>query len=345
MTVLRRIATASPPHRVDNTHLKSAVATWLANDPDSLARFGRVLSSAGVATRHFVLSPEEILSLGGLQQRAAIFEEYAPALGIDAAQRALGQTAAKDVGTLIYSSCSVPTIPSIDALILEGLGLERTTLRVPVYQHGCAGGIFGLRLAHKLCRPGAAVLTCAVELCSLVFHNDDHTGQSVVASAIFGDGAASALLTDTGPGLEIVDTFSFLIPGTRDQMGYDAFDDGPRLRLKSELPQVLSQNAPACASAFLERNHLTPKEVGYWLFHPGGVKILKLLEETIGLTREQTRWSWDTLSRVGNMSSATVLFVLESFMREKIYKPGDYVLLTGVGPGLTLELILFQVRG
>jgi alkylresorcinol/alkylpyrone synthase len=125
-------------------------------------------------------------------------------------------------------------------------------------------------------------------------------------------------------------------------MGYDLMDDGAHLRLDREIPQALLSATPTFVESFLREHGLSPDDVQWWLFHPGGAKILSSLEETFSLKRHQAKWAWDTLRENGNMSSASILFALHSFMQERPYKPGDKVIMLGVGPGLTLQLNLFD---
>jgi alkylresorcinol/alkylpyrone synthase len=286
------------------------------------------------------------VNLGGASQRATLFHKHATSLSIDAASQILAMQKEQEdrsrMSTIISCSCSVPTIPAIDTNVIEALDLPRDATRVPLYQQGCAAGVVGLSLAQKLCRPGHDALIISSELCSLVFHRNDFSGASIIGSVLFGDGAACAWISDSGPGLEFIDTQSYLIPDSQDQMGYDIFDEGSYLRLSSELPQVLARNMPDLVNAFLDRNRLSAKNVKSWLFHPGGIKLLQIFEQTFELQRKQTRWSWQVLSRFGNMSSATILFVLSKFMEEQDFSAGDNILVAGVGPGLTVELVLLR---
>jgi alkylresorcinol/alkylpyrone synthase len=146
-------------------------------------------------------------------------------------------------------------------------------------------------------------------------------------------------------GLAVVGHQSFLVPNSRHLMGYDIFDDGFHLRLDRELPKALASEAPEQVRRFLAQFGMTHEDINFWLFHPGGAKILDFLEETFALKSEQARWSRDVLREVGNLSSATILFVLKAFLDSKVAARGDKVLMVGVGPSLTIELILFEWVG
>lgn len=338
------VATALPETRYTLDDVARAGARWLADDPDAAKRFDRFLRASETDERYFSLPLEAVLSLGGMSKRNAVFEEFGPLLGQEALARALqlGKRQPDEIGALIFTSCSCPSIPAIDGLIIERTGLSRTVSRVPIYQHGCAGGVIGLELACDLAVSKKLVALTSVELCSLVFQPENHRAAQLVGSAIFADGAAAALVSAEDRGLVFVDRCSFLLPETRHLMGYDIFDDGMHLRLDRDLPHALAEAAPRKVAEFLARNGLGVDGVGYWLFHPGGVKILDFLEQSFSLRSEQSRWSREVLRSVGNLSSATILFVLKSFLEARVMSRGEYALMMGIGPGLTIELVLFR---
>ena len=344
MPSIRSIGTALPRYTYDRAAIAATGDAWLAKLPEKRAAFHRFLAASKTECRHFAIPTESILALNGLHGRAEHFEREGPPLGIAAVQAALHSSGLKPdaISTLVFTSCSCPSIPAIDALIVERAGFPRTTARIPMYQHGCAGGVVGLGIAAELARLGRPVMVNTVELCSLVFHNGDPTGAELVGSALFADGAAAAVITPEEQGLTFLARESYLIPDSRHLMGYELLDDGMHLRLDRELPRMLSASAPERVRDFLARHHLTQEQVAYWLFHPGGIKILSALESAFHLTPAQAHWSRDVLHSVGNLSSATVLFVLDQFLRARVIRDGEYALMVGIGPGLTLELLLFQ---
>ncbi|WKZ56709.1 MAG: 3-oxoacyl-[acyl-carrier-protein] synthase III C-terminal domain-containing protein [Bdellovibrionota bacterium] len=341
---IRSIGTAVPEHSYTPEEIARCTDNWLAHDPAKRAIFERFLSSTRTERRSFAIPVPEILSLNGLHGRAEHFEREGPKLGSQAVTRALTQAAVtpESVESFVFTSCSCPTIPSIDALILERVGMSRHTKRIPIYQQGCAGGVVGLGIASQLAHSGGAVLLNSVELCSLVFHSENPSSAELVGSALFADGAACAVVGAGESGLTFIAHQSYLLPNTRHLMGYDLFDDGFHLRLAKELPQSLSSAAPQLVRSFLAQHDLTPSSIPHWLFHPGGIRILELLESAFSLRPEQAPWAREVLQSCGNLSSATVLFVLERFLASAAPQKDDYALLVGVGPGLTLELILFR---
>lgn len=341
------VETALPEHRHAREDVARAGSAWLADSPEAAALFHRFLGSSETGERFFVMPLDEVLKLHGMSERTALFERFGPPLGATALERALAHTGrpAADVTALVFTSCSVPVIPSIDALIIEQANLPRTVARIPLFQHGCAGGVIGLEVACDLTRTAGLSALISVELCSLVFQPGNHRAAQLVGAALFADGAGCALIGPGDDGLAIVGHESYLLPESRHLMGYDIFDDGFHLRLDRDLPHALALAAPARVAQFLHTHGLASRDVAHWLFHPGGVKILEFLEERLALAPEQSRWSRDVLGTVGNLSSATVLFVLKSFLDSAIASVGDYAVMMGIGPGLTLELILFRWQG
>lgn len=344
MSSIAAVETALPDSVFSLAQVSQIGASWLKDSPESLKLFERFLRSSNTQSRHFVISGEEMLQLNGMQYRHELFEKFGPQLGTQALQAALNSAdiTPRDLSNLVFTSCSCPSIPAIDALVVERAGLPRHVSRLPVYQHGCAGGVVGLEIAADLAKVRGPVALTSVELCTLVFQPGNPTPAQLVGSAIFADGAACAIVSPENRGLTFRAQQSYLVPQSRHLMGYDTFDDGFHLRLDRDLPRALTEVAPSRVREFLEASGLTARDIKYWLFHPGGSKILDFLEQTFSLQPEQCHWSRDVLQTVGNLSSATILFVLKSFLDSKVVKHGDQIMMLGVGPGLTLELIRFE---
>jgi alkylresorcinol/alkylpyrone synthase len=344
MSFIHAVATDLPPYRYSTHDIAEAAAAWLASDPQQKALFERLAATTKIENRNFALPLADLLGLQGAAERAKIFDEVGASLLANVIRKGLSaaHVPAATVGALISTSCSIPAIPAIDAKVVTPLGLSASIFRLPVFQYGCAGGAVGLALAQQLCESCGTTVLASVELCSLVYQGADFRAGNIVGSAIFGDGAACVVISrEPGP-LKLALCRSFLIPDTHNLMGYDIQDEGTHLRLDKEIPQALLRAAPEVISQFLASVQLSVSEIDWWLFHPGGVKILTSLEEAFGISRERSRWSWDSLRDYGNMSSASILFALDGFLREKPYKPGDRVIMLGVGPGLTLQVNLLE---
>ncbi|MCB9030536.1 MAG: hypothetical protein H6619_05745, partial [Deltaproteobacteria bacterium] len=317
---------------------------WLHDDKQSQAKFLRINSQSGVKTRRFTQPYDNILALNGLENRAAQFETIGTQMLVEAIEKTLQENnqAPEDIGALVFTSCSVPLIPSIDAAAILKSSLSPEISRVPIYQHGCAGGVIGLSLGAKLSKLGKPVIVSSVELCSLVFQRNNHSGAHLVGAAIFADGAAATIVGGSASNLSIVDSQSYLLPNSRHLMGYDIFDDGFHLRLDRALPSMLVKEAPKIVNSFLAKHDKEVSDINFWLFHPGGIKILDFLMESFSLSHEQCHWSYDVLRDFGNLSSTTIHYVLDSFQRDDVLKPGQNALIMGIGPGLTVELILLE---
>jgi alkylresorcinol/alkylpyrone synthase len=341
------IETAIPSYSATPEEVVQSAAEWLGEGTAEHALFIRYLRSSRTMKRHFVRPPLEVVRLTGSEQRARIFEQEAPRLALEATQKVLEvtKTYPADVDALIFTSCTCPLIPAPDTYVIEKLGFRRDIIRIPAYQFGCAGGIIGLGLANRIGANRKNVLLLSTELCSLIFQGDDRSPAQLVGASIFGDGAAAALLSNKTQhsGLLIVDHQSFLIPESRHLMGYDIRDNGPHLILDKELPMHLADWVPRLVDDFLSKHSLKRSQVPWWLFHPGGTKILDYLGKSLELHPHQLRWAGEVLENVGNLSSATILFVIDKFMRDDVAQPGDSVMVVGVGPGLTVELILATV--
>lgn len=346
MAVIRGVTTRLPEHAYLKEDICAVGAQWLKDSPHELELFQRFVQSSQITQRHFAVPLETILAMGGPHERAAHFQEHARPLLSRAIADLLTEAKAPpdSIDHLIVTSCSAPIIPAIDVAVIEDLELRRSISRVPIYQHGCAGGVIGLAMAERLLKSTERAVVAAAELCSLVYQSGDLTGGNLVGSAIFGDGAAAVLLEGSGAGLTITSAQSHLVPHSAHLMGYKVEDDGPHLRLDRALPQSLARYAPSFITEFLRENEASPTDIDWWLFHPGGVKVLAALEEAFQIKRQQSRWAWEVLERYGNMSSASILFVLEAFLASNVIEQGQRACIVGVGPGLTIEAILLEQR-
>lgn len=341
MPTLRHITTALPRFRYGREDIIAAGQRWLEADPEKRALFDRFLRSSRISDRYFCIPLEQIFSLNGSQRRAEIFSDSAKELAIRAVRGCFSHLQpAPPISTLITTSCSCPIIPALDTALIDEFEMSRAMRRVPLYQHGCAGGAVALGLARSF----SDTLIVSVELCSLVFHRDDLRAGNLLGSALFGDGAACAYVGSAGAGLEFVDQRSFLIPQSDHLMGYEILDSGAHLKLDRELPAVLAECTPGLIHDLLRKNGLTVAEVDYWLVHPGGARILEIMVDALAIDPDRMRWSAQVLERYGNMASATLLFVIGKFMQEWPCAGGDVAVAMGVGPGLTVELMLFEAK-
>jgi alkylresorcinol/alkylpyrone synthase len=345
MTCIDGVETSSPDFKLEKKELPVLTEKWLKENTNTKEKFLRISGNCGVESRYFVMPYEEILKLKGLESRAAVFEEMGEKLLGQAVEKLISKSrfSPSAFSDFIFTSCSVPVIPSIDAKIVLRTNFPNTISRTPVFQHGCAGGVAGLSLGCRLASLGKPVMLTSLEICSLVFQYGNTAGSQLVGASIFADGAGAMLLSPSKGILNYIDSVSFLIPNSRELMGYDLYDDGFHLRLDRELPSVLIEQAPEIIKSFLEKHDFTKEDINYWLFHPGGKKILDFLVDKFRLEDSQCHWARDVLRENGNMSSATIYFVIDNFLKSAPLEEGQKTLVMGIGPGLTIELVLFEV--
>lgn len=252
-----------------------------------------------------------------------------------------------DVDYLIFVSTTGLATPSMDARLIGKLGMGEHTRRTPIWGLGCAGGVAGLSHAHHhaLGHPDSITVVVAVELCSLTFHFGDKSKSNLVATALFGDGAAAVVVAGdaTGhTGLEIVDTESTLWPDSTDVMGWDFESEGMQVVFSRDIPSIVLRESKRNISEFLGRRSLSVNQMQFFVAHPGGAKVIAAYEEALTLPPDAMQGARDVLRDFGNMSSASMLFVLDRFLRNGQNLPGSYGLATALGPGFSSELVLLR---
>ncbi len=342
MTFITAVETITPKNHYTTREILDHSGRWLGDD-ENREIFLRFIQSSHIESRAFALPLEKIFALNGVEQREEIFLREGRVLG-SAVMAALMQRTAQSpehLGGLVFTSCSVPTIPAVDTLVLQDLGFPAAFMRVPVYQYGCAGGAAGLSLACALSKQRGSMALLSVELCSLVYQGKDLSRGNLVGSALFADGGAAVHVSESGGRLRHIASLSHLMPESQHLMGYFIKDSGNHLRLDKDLPGRLLEVLPEIVSNFCSAHGV--KKPDWWLFHPGGAKILAGLAETFALQEAQANFAWNVLRDHGNMSSASLLFVVKDFLESGKGRAGQSVLLVGMGPGLTIELLLFQV--
>jgi alkylresorcinol/alkylpyrone synthase len=253
-----------------------------------------------------------------------------------------------DIDSIVVVSTTGIATPSLDALLIERMGLRPTVRRLPIFGLGCAGGVLGLARAasQAAAAPGETVLFLVVELCALSFRRDDRSASNIVATALFGDGAAGALLSTDGAGPAIVAAGEHTWPGSLDVMGWDIADDGLSAIFSREIPQLVAAQLHDVASEFLSRHRLALGDIDRFVCHPGGAKVVAALEGAFGLAPGSLIDAWGVLRDYGNMSATTVMFVLDR-MLAKARATGerwDRALMNALGPGFTAGFLVLDNR-
>jgi alkylresorcinol/alkylpyrone synthase len=340
-------ATAVPPYQITCEATKQAAQQVFQLDPRRMAAVLSIFDNAQVERRHSVFPLEYMLHPRSLSQTNAEYQEHAIALARQVAQDCLAQANVRpdEVDFLISVSCTGYMIPSFDAYLVGDLGFRPDVRRLPITELGCIGGAMALSRARELVRafPGATALVIAVELPTLTLQLNDYSPANLIACALFGDGAAAALVTSRDmPGAQILDTTAHMLPDSLDAMGFDLRDSGFHMVLSRHVPNLIGDKIGQVIATLLAQHELTLEQLAAFLLHPGGKKILNNLEERLGIARDKTAPSWQVLRDYGNLSSATLLFVLREWLVNQRLGAGAYGLMAGFGPGLSAELLLLR---
>lgn len=352
------MGTALPPHRLSQDEAVELHTSFCGFDDGNARTLRALYRRSGVDTRHSVLLDASKGELSSRQsfyppaeseddrgpttdRRMAMYEEHAPPLVTTAARRALedGRVSPDEVTHLITVSCTGFVAPGIDTAIVEDLGLARETGRTHVGFMGCYGALIGLRTADALTRadPDAVPLVCSVELCTLHF-SYEWNPELLVANALFADGAAALVgRSAASDGWRVAATGTFLANDAEDAMTWRIGDHGFRMTLSPRVPELIESDLRRWMEEWLGENGLGLADIGSWAIHPGGPRILSSARKALDLPREATGVSSEVLAECGNMSSATVLFILQR-MRERD-APRPCVALA-FGPGLAVEATL-----
>jgi len=335
------VATAVPPHGIAQRDVAAAAHRVFGSRFGDYARLARVFETSGIAQRYAVRPLEWYFQPLGWPERSAAYLEGAVDLFVTAATSALDAAgiAALEVDTVVTVSSTGIATPSLEAYAAGRLGFRADVERVPVFGHGCAGGVCGLSIASRLAaaRPGSVVLLVAVELCSLAFRMDTLTKANIVATALFGDGAAACVLRAGPGGIAAVEmSGQHMWPDTLDIMGWSIDAEGFGVIFDRAIPPFAEENMLPAITGILGRAGLAIADIDLFAFHPGGKKVVTALERAFALPTGTLRHERDILTEYGNMSAPTALFVLERAIRDGL--PGR-TLLTAMGPGFTTACV------
>jgi predicted naringenin-chalcone synthase len=326
------------------------VESFFAKLPGWQSDWAEVFLASGVERRASVIDVHDFYA--GQPSTAERMRTFVPAalrLGAEAAGRALergGPDAAAQVGDLVVVSCTGYAGPGLDVHLAADLGLGQGTRRLALGHMGCYAALPALRTASALVAASAQrALIVSVELCSL--HLQPATSrQDAVSQALFGDGAAAALIAPGEPrgpgGLEIMAARTATLPGSQDRMGWLIGDDGFHMSLSPRVPALVDRGLGALVEQLLEPRGLVPADVAHWAVHPGGPEILERVQRRLRLSDAQLAPSREVLADGGNRSSATVLFILESMLGSGEVRRGQWLVTLGFGTGLTLEALLMR---
>ncbi len=342
-------ASALPPHRYPQNVLRDALKLFWGSRLENPRLLDRLWANSGVETRHLARPLADYYSLDTFGKANNAWIEAAEELGSTAICRALAAAGREisEVGALIFVSITGISSPSIDARLINKMGLPGNLRRIPVFGLGCVGGAAGIARAADCIRgyPEQIAVLLSVELCSLTMQHADLSIANQISMALFADGAAAVVIGGDmvdGAGPCIVDTRSSFYPGTLDAMGWAISESGFRIVLSPEVPNVIRDHVGHDVDAFLSEHGLTRADIGCWILHTGGPKILQATQEALEIPESAIAASWEMLRRTGNLSSASVLLVLEEIMTRRRPPAGTWSVLAAMGPGFCSELVLLR---
>ena len=338
---LMSVATAVPPFCLTQTDVAAAAHKGFASRFGAFKRLSRVFETSGIEQRYAVKPLEWYFQPLGWPERNAAYLDGAVKLFIDAASNALEAAGlrAVDVDTVVTVSSTGIATPSLEARAGRAMGFRDDIERVPVFGLGCAGGVTGLGIASRLAqsRPGSVVLLVAVELCTLSFRLDELTKANIVATALFGDGAAACILRTGEAGIAEVElSGQHTWPDTLDIMGWSVDPQGLGVIFDRAIPPFAEANMASAIGGILARSGLALADVDRFAFHPGGQKVITALERAFGLTPESLDHERNVLAEYSNMSAPTALFVLQRVIQAGL---PHRTLLTAMGPGFTTSCV------
>ena len=342
-------ATALPRHYYPQAVLVEAFRQHWGNKLDRFDVLEKLHSATQVDGRYVAL-PLEAYPLRSWGEANNAWIEATLELGQQAVCRALQASASSpgDIGAFFFVSITGIASPSIDARLINRMKLSPRMKRIPIFGLGCVAGAAGIARAADYVKayPNQAALLLAVELCSLTVQQDDFSVANLISTGLFGDGAAAVVVSgsevDGADGPEIVATRSTFYPDTEHVMGWDISEKGFRIVLSREVPEVVLTNLGRDVDGFLADHRLSRRDVGSWVIHTGGPKVLEATEAALGLPEGALDVSWECLRRTGNLSSASVLFVLEEVMQRRRPAPGTWGILAAMGPGFCSEVVLLR---
>jgi alkylresorcinol/alkylpyrone synthase len=341
---LLALKSAVPPHVIPQSDAAQYARSLFAQVRD-IARLIPVFENTGILRRYSCVPIDWYLGDHGWMDRTRLYVENAVALLEQVTRDLLKEAhlAADDIDAIVTVSTTGVATPSLDALLVERMGLRRDIRRLPIFGLGCAGGVIGLSRAADLAqaKPGSKVLFLVVELCALTFRKNDISKSNIVATALFGDGAAGAILSTDGDGPQFGAAGEHTWPHSLDVMGWDMAEDGLKARFAQSIPGLVASDFRPLLDQFLARNDIPLSEIDAFACHPGGAKVLDALEDALELPHGALKDSRSVLRDFGNMSAVTVMFVAERM--EVRIKP-QRTLLTALGPGFSAAFLMLDGR-
>jgi alkylresorcinol/alkylpyrone synthase len=346
------VNTAAPPHKFDQNDVRRLAGRFFSGASFDVTQMQAVFANTTIRERYFCVDLDWFEEDHGFAEKNRTYIEK----GVELAERAVSavcRTAGispSEVDHIFFISSTGIATPSLDAHLFNRLRFKGSILRTPIWGLGCGGGIAGIGRADDWLRayPAKTALVVCLELCGLTFIRNDLSKSNFIAASLFGDGCGAAMLAgdrhagsrNSARGLSIEATGSVTWGDSLDVMGWEIADEGLKVIFSKSIPDIVQQSARPAVMEFLEQQGLSLKDIRYFLAHPGGVKVIEAYKQALELEEWQLKNMREVLAGFGNMSSATVLFVIERFLRSSEYRKGDRVLSAALGPGFFSEMVL-----
>ncbi len=355
MSQIAAVASALPPRYYTQQQVFDQLVQHWGDQLENPALLERFHHRVGVDGRYFALALDEYAKLERWGEFNAAWLRVAEELGEEAICRALEQAGLgkEQIGALLTVTVTGVASPSLDAHLCNRMGLPADVRRTPIFGLGCVAGAAGIAQAYDYVRayPDKIAVLLSVELCSLTWQQRDLSIANFIATGLFGDGAAAVIVAGDevtlplakGPaGPQVVACASSFYLNTEEAMGWDIGEEGFKIVLSPEVPAIIREHLPVDLARFLAANGVEREQISSWVLHTGGPKVLEAMADAAGVTRDECRLSWESLRKVGNLSSASVLFVLEDTIREQRPAPGSFGILAAMGPGFCSQLVLLR---
>ena len=343
------VGRALPPHYVDQETLLAALGAYWSKRHYNAERLADLHRATRVGGRHLALPLADYAALDGFAKSNDAFLRVGAEVGEAAVRDGLARAGLSpgDVDHLYFVTVTGISTPSLDARLANRLGLKPSVKRTPIFGLGCMAGAAGVARAADALRafPGQVAVMLSVELCSLTLQREDGSVTNAIATGLFGDGAAAVVLAGgerAAPGPRILATRSVFYPDTEWVMGWEVVDTGFKVVLSARVPEVIETRIGADVDAFLGEHGLDRGRIRHWVAHTGGPKVLEAFRRALALPEAAVERSWRSLREVGNLSSASVLYVLGDLLDAGEARPGDLGLLAAMGPGFSAELVLLR---